>query len=675
MRTQIYIENTRLDLFEDIDTSFTFAIDDVKDFGSRNTSFSKTIVIPGNSVNNKAFGHVFSFGSSNFFNQEEPNVGYNFSPSVSARCVVLVDNIQIFKGALRLMEIVDTDGEIEYECFIFGELGGFINQLGNLRLEDLDFSDYNLTYSFANITGSWDNVSGGGVYFPLIDYGNVSTNKVDFQYTAFRPALYVRDYIERIISGTTYTVESNFFLEPLFDRLIIPHNQKELTKLSSLFFEGAPEFKNYNSSGTQIQLSFTASLLGSFVLQNSNTEIKNTGGTITTDLVFIVTGNWTLGGSATFNLRKNGTIIGSTFLGTGFTGNFFSKTITAQSQSIATNDLITLTLDWTPSQAYNLTVSAGSINFQSSVPTRVPINLGEEIPINDTLPKGVFQRDFFISILKKYNLFVYESAFDENKLYIEPYIDFYPTTSENALDWSTKIDRSKPIRQTPMSELNARFFRYKFREDNDFYNEEYRKQFNEGYGDRVFDTEFEFSNDTDELQLIFANSVLYQNVGTDKVYPAIYKLSGTTETPMDHVIRMCQAKKITGVDSWDMLDGVSVLGSLTTYGYCGHLDDPDNPTNDLCFGAPEVLQFTPTGAYPTTNIFNAYHSAYIAEITDKDSKLITCQAYLTQVDIMQLDFSKLIWIDGVLFRLNKIVDYNPIELGTTEVQLLKVIDL
>ena len=255
-------------------------------------------------------------------------------------------------------------------------------------------------------------------------------------------------------------------------------------------------------------------------------------------------------------MRKNGTIIGSTFLGTGFTGNFFSKTITAQNESIATNDLITLTLDWSPSQAYNLTVSAGSINFQSSVPTRVPINLGEEIPINDTLPRGVFQRDFFISILKFFNLYVYESAFDENKLYIETYIDFYPANSHNALDWSTKIDRSKPIRQTPMSELNARYFRYKFREDNDFYNEEYRKQFNEGYGDRVFDTEFEFSNDTDELQLIFANSVLYQNVGTDKIYPAIYKLSGTTETPMDHVIRMCQAKKIEGVTSSNMLDGV-----------------------------------------------------------------------------------------------------------------------
>lgn len=674
IRTKIILEGTLLDLYDDIDTSFTFAIDDVANFAEINTSFSKTIVIPGNSTNNKALGHVFNFGSSNTYDPTQPNVGYNFNPSVSASCIVLVDNIQVFKGKLRLMEIVDTDGTIEYECFIFGELGGLINQLGNRRLEDLDFSDYNLTYSFSNITNSWDAVTGGGVYFPLIDYGNVSTNKEDFQYTAFRPALYVREYLERIFAQTTYTVESNFLLSSLFDNLVIPHNQRELTRLSSLFFQGAPAFTSYNSTGTQIQLTFTASSLGSFVLQSGNTQLRNTGGTITTDLVFVVTGNWTQGGSATFNIRKNGTIIGSTFLGTGFTGNFFTRTITASNQSIATNDLITLTLDWSPSQAYSLTVSAGSINFQSATPTRVRVNLGETIPINDTLPRGIFQRDFLLSIVKLFKLYIYELPFDENKLVITPYVDFYPSDGQNALDWSKKIDRSQPIRQTPMSELNARYYRFKYREDNDFYNEEYRKAYNEGYGDRIFDTEFEFSNETDTLEVIFANSVLYQNTGTDKIYPAIYKLSGTTETPMDHIIRIGRAKKIT-CNAYDILDDVTVLGSPTSYGYVGHLDDPNNPTSDLCFGAPEVLQFSPGAAYPSTNLFSFYHSDYISEITSKDSKLITCYAYLTCVDIMQLDFSKFIWIDGTLFRLNKIVDFDPVNLGTTEIQLLKVIDL
>ena len=55
MRTEIYIENNRLDLYKDISAEFTYNIDDVKDFSSRNTNFSKTIVIPGNATNNKLF--------------------------------------------------------------------------------------------------------------------------------------------------------------------------------------------------------------------------------------------------------------------------------------------------------------------------------------------------------------------------------------------------------------------------------------------------------------------------------------------------------------------------------------------------------------------------------------------------------------------------------------------
>jgi hypothetical protein len=73
-------------------------------------------------------------------------------------------------------------------------------------------------------------------------------------------------------------------------------------------------------------------------------------------------------------------------------------------------------------------------------------------------------------------------------------------------------------------------------------------------------------------------------------------------------------------------------------------------------------------------LFNAYHSEYIAEITDKNSKMLTCSALLNTIDIFNLDFSKYIWIDGILFRLNKVEGYNPMEYNTTKISLLKVIE-
>jgi hypothetical protein len=665
MRTRLYLEGINLDLYEDIDTTFTYVIDDVKDFGSRNTSFSKTITIPGNTVNNKAFGHIFNLGSANDYDSTQPNIGYNFNASVSARCIVFIDQVQVFKGSLRLLEIADTAGELEYQCFVFGELGGFIFELGNRRLQDIDFSDYDLVYSVANIKASWDAINGSGVAFPLIDYGNVSTNKDDFQYKAFRPALYVRDYLERIISGTTYTVQSNFFLTALFDRLAIPHNQKRLTKKNTALLDRTavsrttidPSFLIEFESGTLGAFTSGTNLVFTYAAAPSSSDIE----------LFVDVDSTGFPDPLEIKLIKNSTVIKSKIV---TTAGIYNLSI----NSVAFNTGDTFRVQITGnSRGEDVTYSAQiSVSSQTQVDTEVI--LGDTIVINDTIPKGIFQRDFFIWILKMFNLLVYESQFDEKTIIISTFDEFNSNNANTALDWTDKIDRSQPIRQIPMSELNARYYQYKFKEDNDFYSEEYRKAYNEGYGDFIYDTEFEFSKETDILEVGFANSVLYQNVGTTKVYPAIYKLSGSTETPMDHVIRIVQLKKIS-VAAYDILDNLTVLDSPTAYLYCGHVNDPDNPTNDICFGAPQSLQFQPTGDYPATNVFNTFHSGYISEITDKDSKLVVAYAYLNTVDIMNLDFSKLIYVDGVLFRLNKINEYNPTDLGTTQIQLLKVINL
>ncbi len=63
---------------------------------------------------------------------------------------------------------------------------------------------------------------------------------------------------------------------------------------------------------------------------------------------------------------------------------------------------------------------------------------------------------------------------------------------------------------------------------------------------------------------------------------------------------------------------------------------------------------------------------YMYEIIDKDSKLLTATFRLNEQDINQLDFSKLIYIDGILYRLSKIMDYNASERDVCKVELLKV---
>ena len=709
MITEIYIENNRLDLSQDLSSEFTYAIDDIQDFASRNTNFSKTIVLPGNAVNNKLFGHIFEFGSSNFYNELDDNVGYNFNATKAAPCVIYVDKIQIFKGILRLLEITIDRGTIEYECAVFGELGGFVNAIGNAKLEDLDFSQYDHAWTYTNIVNSWNQASGTtangyGYFYPLIDYGQVShSNKKNWQFSAFRPAMFVKEYMDKIITNAGYTYESQFFNTDFFRRLVIPNNQKEIKKSTTTGLNAAATVQTYYNT---TEVKWTPISLGNFTINGTNDTFTYSSatpftGTITLSMLGQVLSNGTI---LEFQLRKNASAIGS-YTASPNLGDYFDFTIELSNQTIAQNDTISVHII-SDIGGSGILVDSGQLLIISTTPQLVPLVYGDTIVINDTLPKGIFQRDFLSSVVKLLNLYIVEDTTLDKHLIIEPFINFYEGTSnflqvndleENLLvdnqdllllddsfaqhiDWSDKIDRNKPMKITPMGELNGRYFEYKYKSDSDYYNEDYSKRYNEGYADFIEDTGFEFSTDKQTAELIFSPTVIVGYQGEDKRFSTIFKLSNTqntqSEDKIESNIRIMQVRKITGVSTWHIRNSGGNVGSgLNDYGWGGHLDNPDAPTSDLNFGVPKEIYFTLSSQYPTANMYNAFWSSYVAEITDKDSKLLSCYLYLKLTDIFSLDFSKLIYIDGSLWRLNKVIDYNPTVPNSTRCEFLKVIEL
>lgn len=140
MNTELHIEGYRLDLTADIAALLNFAIDDIKDFSARSTTWSRTIVLPGTANNNRLFGHIFQVGQSNNYDGSQPNVGYNFNAAKAAPCILFQDQIQTFKGVLRLLQINISDGfqgRVEYEVSVFGTLVGLNSILSGALLEDL----------------------------------------------------------------------------------------------------------------------------------------------------------------------------------------------------------------------------------------------------------------------------------------------------------------------------------------------------------------------------------------------------------------------------------------------------------------------------------------------------------------------------------------------------------
>jgi hypothetical protein len=671
---QLFVEKQAVDINESFSTLLTMSIDDIKDFGAKNTTFSKTIVLPGTKNNNKIFGNIFNINARNDYNPAQTNIGANFNPAVSADAIIFADNMQVFTGVFRILEIIVEDGFIEYECAVFGTLGGFISALANKKIEELDFSAYNTTWNYTNITGSWNTIAGAGVYFPLIDYGEASTNKTDFDFSTFRPALYVREILEKTLTASGYTWDFPALSSALFNRLVIPHNQKELYRYDTTAFQATPTTTTYTSAQ---KIAFTVSTAGDFTASLGNTTFTFGGASaITTNIILeidaVINTIDPVLDTFTVNLKQNSTTISTDSDIVSFTPGYATLLyLSVNNITINPGDAISVEVQANVSD-YSINTGT-SFQIELLTPGQVGIGYGDTIVVNDTIPKGIFQREFFSTICKMFNLYVFEDYETEKKLKVLPFVTFYEDAG--SVDWSLKVDRAKPMRIKPMSELNSRYYDFKYKQDNDFYSENYRKKFNEGYGDFIYDTEYEFAKETTSVELIFANSVLTKFTGRDKIFPSIYKLSNSnnSEDKMDSVIRIMQAKKMTGFGTWNILNAGSSVGSQTTYGYAGHINDPITPTFDLCFSPPKELIFE-VANYTPNNLFNDYWDAYMAEITDKDSRMLTCTMKLAFKDIYKLDFARLIWIDGVLYRLNKITDFNATSEDVCNVELLKIIN-
>jgi hypothetical protein len=710
MRTQIFVEGFELDLTDDIACEISYVIDDVKEFGSKNTSYSKTIVIQGSQKNNKIFNHISELGrfiAIENVNQFAPNVNENYIAANGSNCVILVDNIQIFKGKLRVMEVVKYANHVEYECAVFGELGGFYFELskgttdsisnisnGVSLLENIDFTDLNHTYTYANMVASWNNRNtnpGVGYFYPLIDYGKVAetSTRNHFYEQALRPAVYVREYIQRIFNLSGYTYECDFFDTAFFKRLIVPNNDDRLKiQVTNLLDLGSNYSTTFNASPYTL-LWYSGSFRDFNSIGSGQYQYVGISALTNINFNFGFDMRFSLGpGTYSFELWKNGAFFQTldSFNTSGFpTGpgfNFRYLKNISTTASIAVNDIFKVNILYTPAGGgtFNVGLDVYINTWTIDAPVKVlsPAVINDTIQMRYAVPQNIKITDFFTSILKMFNLYVVEDKNIAKKLIITPYIDFYLNES---LDWSDKLDRSQEIRLKPMGELNARVFNFKYKNDDAYWNKTYKEKYNEGYMDYSYDSEYEYAKDKDDLEVIFASTINYAPNGEDKIVPALYKEGNfADESITSSNIRILQTKMLT-VSHWNIKNtgGGNLQTNIHQFPYAGMWEHPTVPDNGTYFeslgwASPKEIYYTITGTTVNYGLFNSFWSQYFAEITNPNSTILTAQFHLTSMDIRTLDFAKNILIDGTMWRINKVEGYDPLSEKPTKVELLKVID-
>lgn len=706
MATQLYINNTLVDTTDSISIPLTKEIADIRQPESRGTSFTKTVVLMGTKTNNKLFTHIFDVSLSIQNASSGTNFLPDFNPNLKASCQIYVDNILQVRGYVQLLQVnIMRENKIEYEVAIYGELGNLFGAIGSKKLSVLDLSRYNHTWEIDTIANSWD-VSvkdstapsgtatfalGNGYVYAEVDYGAVPNLSI-MNGRYYRPSVYAKTIVDKIFSdaGYTYTSDS-FFNTTTFKRLIVPYTGTGFVLSDAEITARRVEFTG-GASGTTISSNviFPTEITGTMGSYNTTTGVL----TVAKVGYYALNGYFQIRFADPFNpsaptpkglrvaygLYKNGVSIYTAYARISYWMTLGS--IPYETYNYNTGEVfleVGDTLEWQIDSVYDehtgLSYSPPGFyvdtdgDWEVYATETIPYN--EPVDMNTILPPDVLQSDFLTSLTKLFHLYwdntslPYEMKVQSREAYL----------TNNILDWSNKLDISRPVNILPMGALDANPYNFTYKEDSDYYNKLYQDEYSRVYGDTKYYINNDFIKNEKKIEVIFSPTVLANEPAwnIDRVLPSIknYDSSGTLSVKAGNIRLLYYG----GLKTCNPYTIDSQTLPYVSYPYAGHLDDPYNSTFDINFGVPSKIYYGAVGggtiSYTANNLFHTYYENYINDITNKDSKIVRAYFRLRPLDVAQIDFSYLYYFMGQYFRLNRMIDHEVGGEGLTQCEFIK----
>lgn len=177
-------QGSRVDLYDNIDIPITYTIMDIREPDKRKTSWSKTIKVPGTKNNNRLFGQIYNISGDGWTTIGNVSVYQGFNPNLRTEIIVLNDGVQVLKGNLQLKGgTMDKDGNVEYEVQLYGDLTSIFGDIGSSKLNDLDFSEWDHTWSKQNIYESWYGLvrRNGATFSNVVDGPHLMVSRLESQ--------------------------------------------------------------------------------------------------------------------------------------------------------------------------------------------------------------------------------------------------------------------------------------------------------------------------------------------------------------------------------------------------------------------------------------------------------------------------------------------------------------
>lgn len=162
IRFSLTIDGTPVDLFNDESIPLTRQLKDLMNLATIWTDYTKDFQIPASDTNNEIFA--------NWFDENMVIVGWN--PNIGKNATIFIHGLPVFEGRVELIGCKFKDGLPQlYNIIFYGTTKKILDAWGETLMNEVDWTAYNHTASYANVLSSWDQtLLSGDILWPIADY-------------------------------------------------------------------------------------------------------------------------------------------------------------------------------------------------------------------------------------------------------------------------------------------------------------------------------------------------------------------------------------------------------------------------------------------------------------------------------------------------------------------------
>ena len=669
---QLYIQDTRVDLFQDESISITDSIQNISDISVVFTPFSKQFNLPASQVNNKLFKHYYNFDIQN---------GFDARFTVNAR--IEINHTPFKSGKIRLNGVSMKDNlPHTYKVVFFGEPNSLkelfadedLNALNGLSTYDINYSNSDFLQAFKvglQSTGvDATNTANRNIVVPLIllknyyTYNTGSTNQlhnVNFPVlqTDLKPAIKLKRIIEAI--QTQYDITFNmsdsgsiktFFGSDVFDELYL-WLHREKSPISAP--ETDPPTFGVDTTTKNKKLTFA-----------DFTYSSGDGDVLTNDTLIVDRGDsYNIRISLTPSVTSTGEVIVKDIKTNELL--FFQENISFTSGASKTIPLVDLTSGNLSQRTYDIQIRLNAetnitftsvtmlINKNSATAhnyTASNFTLGSNIFIQDYIPK-MKVIDFLTGLFKMFNLVAYTKR-GSSTIFVQTFDDFMTLGTTRDITQYIDISQSTIDRPVPYNQVNFRYSSPITQTSLRFVN-----QFSQVFGDLNYSAPEKydgqsFSQDVPFERTVLINQETSAGVTTGNILAWWVDDSGSTALGKPYIF----FNRVVDSSSYP----VTSL-NLTAYNAPSNVSSDQNHT--LNFGA-EYDEFN--GDVNSNSLFSRFYEQYIIQTFNQNGRIIKVSANLPISFVLNYSVNDIIVINAQEYYINSI--QTDLTTGKSQLELI-----